>query len=59
MFDEVQENDNKVLKDIISILRKDKSHITVKIRQVLHFLEASISGQFNNFNWSKLLLMNT
>lgn len=52
MFDEVQENDNKVLKDIISILRKDKSHITVKIRQVLHFLEASISGQFNNFNWS-------
>ena len=50
MFEEVQENDNKVLEDIISFLRKDKSHITVKIRQVLHFLRAYVKGNFNNFN---------
>ena len=52
MFEEVQENENEVLEDIISILRKDKSHITVKIRQVLHFLSASEKEEFKDFDFS-------
>lgn len=52
MFDEIKQDEEKDLEEIVLFLKKDKSHMTVKIHQVLHFLRAYIKGKLDNLTFS-------
>ena len=37
----------QLAEDLVTKIRKDRSHITIKIRQVLHFMEALLAGRID------------
>ena len=52
MFNKIKQDEENDLKEIVLFLKKDKSHMTVKIHQVLHFLKAYIKGNLDNLTFS-------